>query len=31
MDGKSGKLTEWEDVVGAWTGKSKTKGLEWGW
>ena len=31
MDGKSGELTEWEDVVGAWTGRTETEGLEWGW
>jgi len=31
MDGESGELTDWENVVGAWTGKSKTEGPEWGW
>jgi len=31
MNGESGELTVWEDVVGAWTGKSETEGLEWGW
>ena len=31
MDGESGELTEWEDVLGARTGKSETEGLEWGW
>jgi len=25
MDGDGGELTEWEDVVGAWTGKSETE------
>ena len=30
-DGESGELTEWEDVVGAWKGKSHTEGVEWGW
>jgi len=30
MDSKSGELTEWEDVVGAWIGKSETEGLECG-
>jgi len=30
MDGKSGELTGWEDVVGAWTGRTETEGLEWG-
>ena len=24
-------LSEWEDVVGAWTGKSEKERLEWGW
>jgi len=31
MDGESGELTKWENVVGARTGKSKTDRLEWGW
>jgi len=31
MDGESGELTEWEDVVGAWTGRAETEGLIWGW
>ena len=31
MDGESGELTEWEDVAGAWAGKSETEGLSWGW
>jgi len=31
MDGESGELREKEDVAGAWTGKSETEGLEWGW
>jgi len=31
MDGDNGELTEWEDVIGAWTGKSETEELEWGW
>jgi len=31
MDGESGKLREYEDMAGAWTGKSKTEGPEWGW
>jgi len=31
MDGESGEWTEWEDVVGAWTGRTETEGLEWGW
>jgi len=31
MDGESGELTEWVDVVGAWTCRSETEGLEWGW
>jgi len=29
MDGS--ELTGWEDVVGAWTEKSETKGVKWGW
>jgi len=31
MDDENGKLREIEDVTGAWTGKSETGGLEWGW
>ena len=31
MDGESGELTEWEEVVGAWTGRTETDGLKWGW
>ena len=31
MDGESGELTEWEEVVGAWTGRTETEGLKWGW
>jgi len=31
MDGESGELTEWEHVVGAWTGRTETEGLESGW
>ena len=31
MEGESGELTEWEDVVGAWTGRTETEGLRWGW
>jgi len=27
MDGESGELTEWEEVVGAWTGRTETEGL----
>jgi len=27
MDGESGELTEWEEMVGAGTGKSETEGL----
>ena len=30
MDGESGELTEWEEVVGAWTGRTETEGPEWG-
>jgi len=26
MDGESGELTEWEEVVGAWTGRTETEG-----
>jgi len=29
MDGESGELAEWEDVVEEWTGRTETKGLEW--
>jgi len=31
MDCESGELTEWEDVVGAWRGRTESAGLEWGW
>jgi len=31
MDGESGELTEWEEVVGAWTGRTETQGFKWGW
>jgi len=31
MDGESGELTEWEEVVGAWTGRAETEGLKCGW
>jgi len=29
MDGESGKLTGWEEVVEAWAGRSESEGLEW--
>ena len=31
MDGESGELTEWEEVVGEWTGRTETEGVKWGW
>jgi len=31
MDGESGELTEWEDVVEEWTDRTETEGLELNW